>query len=74
MTKWKIQHEFVYGWDDFELEDPDVAGSPPVLYATEAEADKVLTELLSDLQYAYRCGHMKTQYSRAEFKVVEVDC
>lgn len=74
MSKYKIQHEFVYGWDDFELEDPGVAGSPPVLYATKDEADKALSELLSDLQYAYRCGHMKTQYSHAEFRVSEVDC
>lgn len=66
----KIQHQYTYGWDDFERSNSDVQDSPPVTYPTEDDANTALYEFIRDTNAAVRAGHMESGYTRAQFRVV----
>lgn len=73
-TRFKIQHYFTYGWDDFEREDSDKnpEDSQPTTYATQDEANTALYEFIRDTNAAFRAGHLSQRYSRCPFRIVPV--
>ena len=67
-TKYKIQREYIYGWDDVEVDDGEIWGPFATVKAAQAEID----ELIDDATYAFDQGYMDTLYDHSEYRVVPI--
>lgn len=67
MPKYRVEHEFIYGWDDAGWHDGETG--EPTLYdsyeSAEAELDEFIQEANEDLEGEFN-------YSRDDFRIVEV--
>ncbi len=55
-----IKREFSYGLDYTEFSDDN--GLIPIVYATKKEAEDSLKEYISDVNEAFKLGHMDAPY------------
>lgn len=65
---YKLQREFIYGWDDTEFDDNEEV----ITYDTPEEAQASLDDHIKDVNDAYAKGDMDSPYED-DMKVVEID-
>ena len=70
MTKYRVEHEFIYGWDDAGWHD-GVTGEP-TLYDTYQDALADLEDFIYNENIAFEEGNIECPYKRSEFRIVEV--
>ena len=68
--KYRVEHEFIYGWDDAGWHD-GVTGEP-TLYDTYQDALADLEDFIYNENIAFDEGDIEDKYERNEFRIVEV--
>jgi hypothetical protein len=69
-TKYKLEHNFSYGWDDSVWLDD---GETPLLYDTKEEAQVDIKELIAASVEAFEQGDLPEPYSAEDYRVVPVE-
>ena len=69
MKQFKLEREYIYGWDDTEWWDDNHEN--PVLYDTKEEAQMSLDSYILDVNYAYKMGGMDSPYQN-DMRVTEI--
>ena len=74
---YKVEHNFIYGWDDAGWTvnySPDYgSGVYPWRFDTKAEAEAAIDDLIADVANAVANGDMAEEYDRADYRVVSED-
>lgn len=68
-TKYKLEHNFSYGWDDSAWLDD---GETPLLYETIEEAQEAIKEHISASVEAFEKGDLSEPYTAEDYRVVPV--
>lgn len=68
--KYKLEHIFSYGWDDFAWLDD---GETPLLYDTKEEAQEDIRELIAVSLEAFKNGDLPEPYNSEDYRVVPVE-
>lgn len=61
-----VECNFTYGWDDAGW----TVNGEPQRFASEADAQAAIDELIKDTEEAVRLGHMEASYDRADYRAV----
>ena len=70
--KYKVEREFMYGWDDAGWMDTDENGiETPVRFNTIAEAEEELCEHINMISEAVECDDMAEYEDISEYRIVE---
>jgi hypothetical protein len=69
-TKYKLEHNFSYGWDDSAWLDD---GETPLLYNTKEEAQEDIRELIAASVEAAEKGDLPEPYNLEDYRVVPVE-
>ena len=64
--KYKIEHNYIYGWDDAYLDDNE----KPILFDTKKEAQADIDDLIDDVKEAVKLGHMEDEYDKEDYRIV----
>ena len=67
VARYEVQTLMSYGWENVWTED-----EKPATYATEAEAQHAIDELVGDVADAVELGHMSELADPDEYQIVEV--
>ena len=68
-TKYKLEHNFSYGWDDSAWLDD---GETPLLYDTKEEALEAIREHIAHSVEAAQKGDLPEPYNSEDYRVVPV--
>ena len=69
-TKYKLEHNFSYGWDDSAWLDD---GESPLLYESIEEAQEDIKELIAASVEAAQKGDLPEPYNLEDYRVVPVE-
>ena len=68
--KYKLEHNFSYGWDDSAWLDD---GETPLLYNTKEEAQEDIRELIAASVEAAEKGDLTEPYNLEDYRVVPAE-
>tara|TARA_R110002020_G_scaffold220785_2_gene428783 strand:- start:41529 stop:41771 length:243 start_codon:yes stop_codon:yes gene_type:complete len=69
-VKYKIEREYIYGWDDGCFNDDN--GIVPTLFETEEEAQKEIDEHREAIEFAIKTGNMDKDSRDDNLRITEV--
>lgn len=61
-----VECNFTYGWDDAGW----TVNGKPQRFASEADAQAAIDELIKDTKEAVSLGHMEASYDRSDYRTV----
>ncbi len=68
---WKVETKFSYGWDDACWTETVGMVDRPQRFATKADADAAIDEMIVEQHEAVERGNMQEKYNRADYRSVE---
>ena len=70
-TKYKVQRDYIYGWDDAFFSEEET----PTLFDNKADAEQEIQGHIEEIKDAIKLGNMDKDSleEREDFRIVEVD-
>jgi len=68
--KYKVEHNFIYGWDDADWHEGD--DETPWRFDSIEEAEAEIDDFIKSTEEAVESGHMDEPYDREDYRVVPV--